>query len=298
MLLALARAKINLALEVRGRRPDGYHEIVTVLQSIELADVLTFAPAEGGLFLEVSGEPVPKANNLVLRAAECLRQATGYRGGAFIRLQKNIPVAAGLGGGSADAAATLVALNRLWRLGCPEEFLERLGAEIGVDIPFCLRGGTALGRGRGDELTSLPSLPALGVLLVKPFYGLATAAVYQEFDLHLHPPRYPAEEVTHWLYKGEWRLAVKSGGNMLEEVVFRRHPELRRLKEELLVAGAFYAGLSGTGPTLFALFPSWEEALDKAPVFAAQGWRVWVTTTARRGIRLFRGENDAATFTG
>ncbi|WP_169302577.1 4-(cytidine 5'-diphospho)-2-C-methyl-D-erythritol kinase [Ammonifex degensii] len=296
--MALARAKINLALEVRGRRKDGYHEVVTVLQSIGLADVLTFAPAEGGLFLEVSGEPVPKENNLVLRAAESLRQATGYQGGAFIRLQKNIPVAAGLGGGSADAAATLLALNRLWGLGCPEEFLERLGAEIGVDIPFCLRGGTALGRGRGDELTSLPSLPALGVLLVKPLYGLATATVYQEFDLHLHPPCFPAEEMTHWLYKGQWQLAVKSGGNVLEEVVFRRYPELRRLKEELLATGALCAGLSGTGPTLFALFPSWEEALDKASAFTVQGWRVWVTTTVRRGVRLFWGENDAATSAG
>ncbi|MGO0121653.1 4-(cytidine 5'-diphospho)-2-C-methyl-D-erythritol kinase [Desulfothermobacter acidiphilus] len=298
MLLALARAKVNLALEVRGLRADGYHEVLTVLQSVALADVLLFSPAAEGLFLEVSGEPVPREDNLVLLAAERLRQATGYRGGALIRLQKNIPVAAGLGGGSADAAATLLALNRLWGLGCPEEFLLTLAGELGADVPFCLRGGTFLGKGRGDDLIPLPPLPTLGVLLVKPLYGLSTAEVYKEFDLHLISPAFPAEIMGRRLEQGHWQAALRESGNVLEEVVFRRCPELRRLKEDLLGAGALCAGLSGTGPTVFALFSSLEEALAQSSFFLLQGWRVWVAATARRGIRLFWGEGYGPSVAG
>jgi 4-diphosphocytidyl-2-C-methyl-D-erythritol kinase len=290
----VARAKVNLCLDILGRYANGYHEIATVMQSLALSDCLFFEAALG-LTLTLEGEPVPAGEaNLVVRAARRLAEATGYRGGAAITLVKRIPVAAGLGGGSADAAATLVGLNELWGLGCDRAFLAALGAEIGTDIPFCLVGGTALATGRGERIRCLPALPELGVLLLKPPYGISTGEAYRDYDL-LAPEREPvAAAMAVALDRGAWHEALEYCGNAFEAVAFRKHPELARLKQELKEAGALAALMSGSGPTLYGLFPSVGAASRAAQVFSGRDLRVIVTATAAAGLgRRDGGPRDA-----
>lgn len=285
MLFAYARAKINISLDVFETRPDGYHEIASVLQSVGYSDLLTFEASPEGISLQVTGEPVVGGGeNLVALAAESLLKAAGRRYGAAVRLQKNIPVSAGLGGGSADAAATLIGLNRLWRLGFDIEFLKKLGASLGSDVPFCLTGGTALATGRGEIITTLTPLPELGVLLLKPPYGISTAAVYRSWRT-LRPERRPAARgLADALARGGWQEALPKCSNALEEIVLREHSELSVLKRELVGRGALCALVSGSGPTVYGIFPTAEEAARAGRSFGSRDLRVIVTTTATEGV--------------
>ncbi|MEW6573948.1 MAG: 4-(cytidine 5'-diphospho)-2-C-methyl-D-erythritol kinase [Bacillota bacterium] len=285
MLFAYARAKINLSLDVFEARPDGYHEIASVMQSVSYSDLLTFEALPEGVCLQATGEPVVGGeDNLVSLAARRLLEATGCRYGAVIRLQKNIPVSAGLGGGSADAAATLIGLNRLWRLGCSMEFLKELGASLGSDIPFCLAGGTALVTGRGEATTALAPLPELGVLLLKPAYGVSTAMVYRGWDALRTRRRPVAREMAAALAEGNWQEALVNCSNALEEVVLREHGELSRLKRVLVEKGALCALVSGSGPTVYGIFSTLAQAARAGQLFGSRDLRVIVTTTAREGV--------------
>lgn len=284
-LTVLSRAKLNLSLDVFGTRPDGYHEIASVMQSLALSDVLTFESRPRGISLEVSGKPVVAGEkNLVLRAARLLAASTRCGRGAAITLRKNIPVAAGLGGGSADAAGTLVGLNRLWELGRDARFLCALGAQIGADVPFCVVGGTALATGVGEELALLPPLPELGVLLIKLSYGISTAAVYRAYDSLQSICRPVAREMAEALTRYDWRQALRKCGNALEGVTFREHPELQLLKNKLLEAGAVCALMSGSGPTVFGVFETTQEAARAGSFFKNNGMEVIVTATSDRGV--------------
>ncbi|MEW6447795.1 MAG: 4-(cytidine 5'-diphospho)-2-C-methyl-D-erythritol kinase [Bacillota bacterium] len=286
-LFVFARAKVNLSLDVFETRPDGYHEIASVLQSVAYSDLLTIEALPAGIHLRVTGEPVESGgNNLVARAAERLLEATGCKRGAAIRLQKNIPVSAGLGGGSADAAATLLGLNRLWGLGCSLQFLKELGASLGSDIPFCLTGGTALATGRGETTASLPPLPECGVLLLKPPYGISSAGVYRAWDALRPQWRAAAREMAEVLAKGRWQEALRLCGNALEEAVLQEHSELGVLKRELVEQGALCALVSGSGPTVYGIFPTLEEAARAGELFLSRGFRVIITTTATEGVLI------------
>src|SRR4051812_28052544 len=182
LLTLQAPAKVNLTLEVLGRRPDGYHDVCSVVQAISLADELTFAPA-ANITLRCSQPELQGPGNLACRAADLLRRATGVRDGAALTLTKRVPVAAGLGGGSSDAAAALRGLNTLWRLRLAEERLADLAAQLGSDVPFFLQpGGCALVEGRGERLTPLPALPTQWLVLVKPPVGISAAAAYGALD--------------------------------------------------------------------------------------------------------------------
>ncbi|MCL6558396.1 MAG: 4-(cytidine 5'-diphospho)-2-C-methyl-D-erythritol kinase [Firmicutes bacterium] len=286
-LTVLARAKVNLCLDVFGVRPDGYHEIATVLQSVALSDVLTFNSQPEGITLQVAGVPVVTGEeNLVLRAARCLAAETGCRRGAAIALRKYIPVAAGLGGGSADAAATLVGLNRIWGLELDEESLCRIAATLGADVPFCVIGGTGLATGRGEELTLLPPLPELGVLLLKPAYGVSTAAVYRAFDIFRCSWQPVAREMAAALMRGEWREALRKCANALECVTFRDHPELPLLKRDLELSGALCALMSGSGPTVFGFFETVQDAAGAGKLLEDGTANVIVTSTASEGVMI------------
>src|SRR3954451_14162857 len=176
----LAPAKLNLFLRVVGRRPDGFHELETVFQSIDLADTLTIAPSADLRLTGGTEDAPPGSENLVLRAAAALRDATGFAGGAAIHLEKQIPVGAGLGGGSSDAAATFAALNRFWELGLGASELAALAAGLGSDVPVALQGGTALGRGRGERLEPLAT-PPFWFVLARPPFAVPTARAYTLF---------------------------------------------------------------------------------------------------------------------
>ncbi|OIQ52975.1 4-(cytidine 5'-diphospho)-2-C-methyl-D-erythritol kinase [Neomoorella thermoacetica] len=258
-----AYGKINLTLKVLGRRSDGYHNLSTIFQSIALADRLTFSRCREGIRLETSGLPVPQGpENLAYRAAARLQSRYGFPG-VRITLKKQIPLAAGLAGGSADAAATLIGVNALFNLGLTPGQLAREGAALGSDVPFCVIGGTALGRGRGEELSLLPPLPTLWLVLVKPSFGVSTAAVYRGWDAGpgQTPMEAPDEErALAAIRRGDRAGIMASLGNDLEAVTCRLYPEVMAIKMRLLAEGAERAVMCGSGPAVFGVAADGETA--------------------------------------
>ncbi|HVG95814.1 MAG TPA: 4-(cytidine 5'-diphospho)-2-C-methyl-D-erythritol kinase [Chloroflexota bacterium] len=246
-----APAKVNLTLEVLRRRPDGYHDLCSVMQALSLADRLEAVPAES-LSLECSIPALAGQDNLVWRAADLLRRETGAGAGARLWLEKRIPVAAGLGGGSSDAASALLALNALWRLGLSRADLCALGARIGSDVPFFLGSSAcALAEGRGERLTPLPALPHRAVVLARLPVPVSTAAVFGAFP----PPRWAdGRRTAAWRAASAGGTAVPPPFDDLEPVTLGLTPAAARAREALLAAGAPRATLSGSGPTYFALF--------------------------------------------
>ncbi len=239
-----APAKINLGLRVLRRRPDGYHAILTLMQTVALYDRVTVErERRPGVRLRLSGLALPPGKNLAVAAAEIL--LAGFSSGVGIRifLQKRIPVGAGLGGGSSDAAATLAALNRLLDLRLANSQLAKIGEEIGADVPFFFYGPTAIASGRGEILNPVRwAGPSYAALYTPPF-PLSTRSVYLEYD------RLPSLTKT-----GAQNSIVSLGVNDLEAAVFPRHPLVARLKERLALLGGKGAAMSGSGPTVFALF--------------------------------------------
>ena len=284
----LAPAKINWTLEVLGRRPDGYHEIRTVLQAVDLCDrvrVSSAADLELALTGPVgqAGAPlagVPPSENLAYRAATLLRDQAGGRAlAARIELEKAIPADAGLGGGSSDAAATLRALNRLWGLGLPPGELARLGAQLGSDVPFLLFGGTVLGRGRGDEVTPLPDVPSQRLLLVVPRRRPArkTAAMYA----HLCPEHFGGGEASERL-AAAIREGVAPGDddicNTFEGITDEVLPEAAAAAERCRGLG-LRPHLAGSGPAQFVLLRPDAESAPLREALSAAGFDVFEATT-------------------
>jgi 4-diphosphocytidyl-2-C-methyl-D-erythritol kinase len=256
----LAPAKVNLFLEVLGKRADGYHEIATLMLAIDLADELDFRPGgSGDLSLTCDDPGLPAGpENLVLKAALRLRDSTGCTAGASIRLTKRIPVAAGLGGGSSDAAATLVGLNELWKLGLSPAALARLGAEIGSDVPFFLNGAAAWCTGRGELVTPAPVGRPLDLVVVKPPEGLSTADVYRRVRVPASPSDGAAARAA--LASGDVEALGRALHNRLQEPAFELAPAVADWHRRLQGLGAAGALMSGSGSSLFALCRSPAEA--------------------------------------
>ncbi len=261
-LRLLAPAKVNLTFEVLGRRDDGYHEVRTVLQAVDLVDELTFNPADA-LTLDV--EPLgsaPTEGNLVLRAADALRAATGTRAGAAIALTKRIPAAAGLGGGSSDAAAALLGLRRLWGVDIDDAALHEIAASLGSDVPFFLRGGTALGTGRGERLQALPAPREPHIVILESTDEAAagkTARLYALLEARHHAPDAPAaDEVERRLRAGD--PLGDALHNAFDDVAGEAFPHHMAQREMFLGDGARGVHLAGAGPAQFALFADEAEA--------------------------------------
>jgi len=268
-----AFAKINLVLDVIGRRPDGYHEVEMILQSIDLHDDLVFMPAPT-VSLAVEGRQLPVDDrNIIIRAAKKLLADVGLAAGARILLHKRIPVGAGLGGGSADAAATLVGLNRLWGLGLSPTELERIGATLGADVPFCLRGGTVLATGIGEQLADLPPLPPLPVFLAKPPFSVSTAQIYKNLSLSATDHHPAVKLVAALIRQGDYRAIPRYWGNRLEEVTLKLYPELKTVMDWLVNMG-LPVRMSGSGPTIFAFAPDWtpEHRRQVTIIMRRKGW--------------------------
>lgn len=280
MVLELfAPAKINLTLDVLGKRADGYHEVETIMQTIALGDTIRLMEAP---YVEVESDhpqmPMGR-NNLAVRAAELLRQKTGITKGVRIRIDKRIPIAAGLAGGSTDAAAVLRGLNKLWGLQLPDISMQEMAARLGSDVAFCLRGGTALGKGRGEQVAVLPSLPQFGVIIVKMPFAVSTKEVYQRFRLNtgIKPT---TEAMIQALQSGERRAIREAMSNMLEQVTLTMHPEIAQVKALLREAGAEAVLMSGSGPTVFALTETREDAQQVVSRLPGS-WEVFITETCR-----------------
>jgi 4-diphosphocytidyl-2-C-methyl-D-erythritol kinase len=255
LLIETAKAKINLTLDVLYKRPDGYHEVEMVMQTVDLFDQLTFQEQEGNeihLTCDFPFVPVDE-RNLVYKTAQLVKDEFQVEKGIRIHIEKRIPVAAGLAGGSSDAAATLRGLNRFWNLGLSVEELEQLGARIGSDVPFCIRGGTAIARGRGEKLEHLNVDSRYWVILVKPPISVSTAEVYRNLKLDEIQDHPSAAKMVEALRSGDLSQIAENLGNVLESVTFSMHPEVERIKQQLLRFGAVGALMSGSGPTVFAL---------------------------------------------
>jgi 4-diphosphocytidyl-2-C-methyl-D-erythritol kinase len=280
-----AFAKINLSLEVLGRRPDGYHEVRTVLQTIDLADRLEVQPA-ASLQVECDDPALAGEANLVWRAATALAAHSGIRPLARICIHKSIPVGVGLGGGSSDAAAALVALNRLWGLDLPAPELALVAAGLGADVPFLLQGGTALAQGRGDQVSPLPALPALPLLLVCPGRTIAgkTAQLYSRLTPAHYTDGTATDRLAQALERGEPLDEVNELlHNVFEAVAFQAFPDLARLWRRLqgLVSPGKTPHLSGAGPALFCLPATQEEYLRAARVLPPEGARAYLVQTVK-----------------
>ena len=258
-----AYAKINLSLDVTGRRPDGYHLVRMIMQSISLHDTLFLERSvRPGIRLQVEGnDSIPCGpENLVWRAAEAMISRCRIPDGVDIRLVKRIPSAAGLAGGSTDAAAGFRGLNELWRAGLSAEELCAMGLTLGADIPFCIRGGTMLSEGIGEVLTELPPLPDCRIVLAKPAFDVPTGGVYRALDALADYPHPDIDGQIRALAKGSLEETAAAMGNVLELVTVPAHPEIAALKEILSGTGAAGVMMSGSGPTVFGLYLREEDA--------------------------------------
>ncbi len=250
-------AKINLTLRVGPRRSDGFHDVRTLMQSIALSDALAITPRSGPFALQVHGLGVPvDHNNLVWRAAALLWRESGRAGeprDVHVRLDKSIPMSAGLGGGSADAAAALVGLNTVWNMRRTRPDLIRLAGELGSDVPFFLQGGTALAAGRGDEIYPVDDITRLGVVLIKPSFGVATADAYRWLDDDREGRTEPSTPSASALDVG-WESGPVAVVNDLQRPVAARHPVVHEMIAACRQAGARAAAMTGSGSAVFALF--------------------------------------------
>jgi 4-diphosphocytidyl-2-C-methyl-D-erythritol kinase len=244
-----------LLLDVLRKRDDGYHDVQMVMTMVDLADRLEMEEIPGDrIVLSSQAGFIPlDEKNLAFQAARLVKERCGVTKGVYIHLDKKIPVAAGLAGGSSDAAAALRGLNRLWGLGLSGGELEALGTELGSDIPFCVRGGTAVARGRGEVLESIPSPPPCWVVLAKPSIAVSTADVYGKLrvgDIGFHPS---LDDMLSAIRRESFPDVCASLGNVLETVTMQLHPEVRQIKECMERLGADGVLMSGSGPTVFAL---------------------------------------------
>ena len=255
MLRELARAKINLTLDIKGLRADGYHEVSMIMQTIELADELELKKIPGSVELSINGsDNIPTdEKNLAWRAALEFQKFCGKSLGVSISLTKKIPTAAGLAGGSADAAAVIRGMNRLYETNLTEDELCKIGECVGSDVPFCIVGGTCLAEGRGERLTRLKPIKNFSVVLAKPHGGISTAWAYKTYDENpakLHPPN---EKIIEQLACEEYDAAFKNFSNVLEDVAIKKIPAIADCKRKFINAGAKTALMSGSGSTVFAL---------------------------------------------
>jgi len=275
-------SKVNLALEILGRRPDGYHEIRTVLQAIDIHDVLNFLPSRELEFECREIEGLAPEGNLVWMAATRLARHVGGRRGAHIQLRKTIPVGAGLGGGSGNAAATLLGLCRFWALDIPSDELVSIGAELGSDVPFFLQGGTALGAGKGDEISPLPDIATRHLVIVFPGVSISTSEAYRSLNLKLTSLQEP-HKIHSFCGELVQRLSCPDEiFNDFETSILPAYPAVREALDFLKERGATASLLSGSGSSVFGFFHDEESALAVSRAFRRESWRVFPAKTLSR----------------
>lgn len=255
-----ALAKINLGLDVLRRREDGYHEVRMIMQTVHIYDrILLEKQADPGIRVKTNLYYLPaNENNLVYKAAKLLMEEFGIRGGIGIDLKKYIPVAAGMAGGSSDAAAVLFGINKMFRLGLDTRGLMERGVRIGADVPYCVLRGTALSEGIGEILTPLPPVPQCQVLIAKPAVSVSTRWVYENLHVNdLKPEKHPdIDRILEGIRNQDICQIANNLGNILETVTIPAHPVIQDIKDRMLERGAVGSLMSGSGPTVFGLFTS------------------------------------------
>ena len=305
MLRVTARGKVNWTLDIVGTREDGYHLMDMLMSSVEVSDILEIEPAS---FLELAVMPQTEQSevmtsgsddlaalpvesderNLVIRAAKALRQATGCTKGAKMRLYKQIPVGAGMGGGSADAAAALMGLCRLWEISLSQRELVKIALSLGADVPFMLAGGLARVQGIGESITPLPFPAPCPLVLVQPCGGLATPEIFRRFD---NLPKAQAirprtEEAQRALLTGDWAALAQAMGNVMEQVSLEKRPEMGEAILALKKAGALRGMMTGSGSVVYGVFETEECAFKAYEALKARWTRTYLAQTAKEGILI------------
>lgn len=282
-IILKGRAKINLTLDVVGKRENGYHDLEMIMQTVNLYDTIYIRKTKvPGIRLKANYSWLPtNEKNIAYRAAQLFFEESGINGGIAIEITKRIPVAAGLAGGSTDAAATLVGLNRLYETHYSREKLMEMGLKLGADVPFCIVRGTMLAEGIGEELTPLTPMPHTYVVLVKPPISVSTAVVYKNLNLN-HIKKHPETKIViEALEEGNVQKIADHMSNVLEEVTIAMHSEIEDIKKDFMKHGAMGTMMSGSGSTVFGLFGTREAANKAAKYFKMHHniREVYVTTT-------------------
>lgn len=249
-----AYAKINLMLDVIKKRDDGFHDVKMIMQTLELCDIITAEKTENGIYLDGSDKTLQyNESNLAYRAAVLFFEKSGVSGGAKIHIEKNIPICAGMAGGSSDAAAVLIALNELYAYPLTEDVLIKESALLGSDVPYCIMKGTALAEGRGEILTKIADFYADNILIVKPDIGISTPWAYKSLKLNEinHPD---VDKAIIYIEENDNKKLYCAFENVFETVVFNEHPEVKNIKDKMYELNADAALMSGSGPTVFAIF--------------------------------------------
>lgn len=278
-----ARAKINLGLDVLGKREDGYHEVRMVMQTIGIYDrlIITRIP-EDEIRIKSNLEFLPlNENNLIYKAAKLLKEEYGYEGGVEVDLNKFIPVAAGMAGGSTDAASTLFGINKLCNLKMSQHKMMKLGLRLGADVPYCVMRGTALAEGIGEKLTSLKPMPHCWILVAKPPVNVSTKLVYENLDISEVVEHPDIDGIIKAIEAQDVTGVAEKLGNVLEQVTIPLYPVIDTIKKDMLEHGALNSLMSGSGPTVFGIFPD-EETAVKCQAFLkekGQARQVYVTET-------------------
>lgn len=256
-----AYGKINLALDITGKREDGYHLVKMILQTVDLYDQITVERLEEGIVLTCDDPRVPTGEkNLAYKAARLMIQTFGLTEGVKIHIEKKIPMQGGMGGGSTDAAAVILAVNELFDLHADTDLLDKLAVTLGADVPFCLREGTYLAEGIGEKLTALPDAPHGYLVLIVPSFGISTAWAYaraDEMEDLVHPD---IAGMVKAIEKQDLVKMASGMGNILEQVAIAKHPEIQAVKDQLLQHGALGAMMTGSGSVIFGIFDDQKKA--------------------------------------
>ena len=256
-----AYAKINLGLDVVRRLENGYHEVRMIMQTVGICDVLTLKKAEAGITVTTDhGELPTDENNLIYKAAKLMTDQYNIKEGVCIHLEKHIPIAAGMAGGSTDAAATFLGMNELFACGADEEALRELGVKVGADVPYCIMGGTALAEGIGEKLTRLPSPPQCFLLVAKPDINVSTKYVYEHLDAEGVTQHPDIDGMIQAITRQNLQGIVDRLENVLENVTVKKYPVIQEIKDTMIQMGAEGSLMSGSGPTVFGIFTKEEKA--------------------------------------
>jgi 4-diphosphocytidyl-2-C-methyl-D-erythritol kinase len=276
-----AYGKINLVLDVLYPRDDGYHEINTIMQQIDLKDTITLRNIEGDrAIIECNSEEIPlDESNLAYKAWEKIVEKINFLRGVHITIDKNIPVAAGLAGGSTNAAAVLKGLNLLWNLNLSQEELMGIGVEIGADVPFCILGGTAHARGIGEKLKKIRSFSNKLILLANIGKPVSSAYVYNKLDLENRSKRIDVDKIVEYIEEDDVKKVAENMENIMEQVVIKEYPIIAQIKEDMVRYGALGSLMSGSGPTVFGIFDDEEKLLRCKEFLEKKVEKVLVTKT-------------------
>ncbi|WP_459076762.1 4-(cytidine 5'-diphospho)-2-C-methyl-D-erythritol kinase [Herbivorax alkaliphila] len=275
-----ANAKINLSLDVLGKRDDGYHEVKMIMQSINLHDEVFMQITEDGIEVSCNKHWVPSGSgNIAYKAAELLMKKYGVKKGVKIKIIKNIPVAAGLAGGSADAAAVIKGINKLFSLNLSQKELMNLGKDIGADVPFCLKGGTVLSEGIGEMLTPTKPFQNVNILLVKPKISVSTPWVYKNLNIKNISERPDTEGILNAIKNEDIVYVAKNMKNVLETVTVNRYRVIQEIKNKLIKYGALGSIMSGSGPTVFGIFENKKKAYFAYEKVKNSRWQCFMTET-------------------